>query len=149
VQELQHHVAKSDAEVERLRGVEAYLKQQLAAMEGAINAKNAEIESIQKELENNKTTYEEKVVYLQMQMTAAKNREDQGGKDAAAHKATVDKLTAQIAALQRTIEEKDLSYKSNKDMIQALQTRIIELEPELASSRDKIAQLERNGSAQV
>jgi hypothetical protein len=47
------------------------------------------------------------------------------------------------------IEEKDLSYKSNKDMIQALQSRLIEMEPELAASRDKVAQFERNASAQV
>ena len=118
-------------------------------MEGVIVSKNAEIDTLQKELEQNKITFEEKIVHLQLQMNSAKGKEEERGKDSLAHKATVDKLNAQIAALQRLIEEKDLSYKSNKDMIQALQARIIELEPELAQCRDKLAVHERNNNAQV
>jgi chromosome segregation ATPase len=129
--------------------VEVYLKQQLHTMEGVIGSKNTEIETLQREIESSKTTYEEKVVYLQMQMAGAKAKDEERGKDTAAHRALVDKLTAQITALQRMIEEKDLSYKSNKDMIQALQSRLIEMEPELAQSRDKLLQFERNNSAQV
>jgi chromosome segregation ATPase len=149
LQDLQRRIAKSDAEIERFKGVEAYLKQQLQTMEGVIGTKNTEIETLQRDLEANKTSYEEKVVFLQMQMAGAKVKDEERGKDTAAHRALVDKLTAQITALQRMIEEKDLSYKSNKDMIQALQSRLIEMEPELAASRDKVAQFERNASAQV
>lgn len=148
LQELQKRVTKADAEVDRLKGVEAYLKQQLSTMEGVITAKNGEIETLQRDAEASKTTYEEKIVYLQMQLTSSKGKDETRDKESSAHKATVDKLTAQVAALQRLIEEKDLSYKSNKDMIVALQARLIELEPELAQSREKIAQAERNLNAQ-
>lgn len=117
-------------------------------MEGVITSKNQEIEALQREAEASKTTFEEKIVYLQMQINASKGKDESRDKDAVAHKATVDKLTGQVAALQRLIEEKDLSYKSNKDMIVALQARLIEMEPELAQSREKIAQHERNLSAQ-
>ena len=144
---------RSDAEVERFKGVEAYLKKQLQTMEAVISSKNSELDALQKELESNKTTYEEKVVYLQMQMNTAKGRDEgrdkEKEKEVAAQKAIVDKLSAQITALQRITEEKELSYKSNKELIQALQTRLMELEPELAQSKDKIAQFERNSSAQV
>jgi len=84
-----------------------------------------------------------------MQITSSKDKEAQQGQQGAAHKATTDKLQAQIASLQRSIEEKDLSYNSNKDMIQALQSRLIEMEPELVSNREKIAQYERNATAQA
>lgn len=107
------------------------------------------MEAIQKELEINKTSYEEKIVYLQMQITSSKDKEAAQGQQGVAHKATTDKLHAQIASLQRLIEEKDLSYNSNKDMIQALQSRLIEMEPELVQNRDKIAQYERNATAQT
>lgn len=148
LQELQKRVTKADAEVDRLKGVEVYLKQQLSTMEGVITSKNQELESLQRDLDASKITYEEKIVYLQMQLTSSKGKDESRDKESIAHKATVDKLTAQIAALQRLIEEKDLSYKSNKDMIVALQARLIELEPELAQNREKIAQHERNLSAQ-
>lgn len=147
--ELQKRVVKSDSENERLKGVESYLKTQITTLEGVISAKNAEIESIQKELETNKTTFEEKIVYLQMQLTSTKDQATSKDKESAQHKAVTDKLHAQVAALQRSIEEKDLSYNSNKDMIQALQSRLIEMEPELVANREKIAQHERHATAQA
>ena len=100
-------------------------------------------------METNKTTFEEKIVYLQMQLTSTKDQATSKDKESINHKAVTDKLHAQIASLQRLIEEKDLSYNSNKDMIQALQSRLIEMEPELVANREKIAQHERHATAQA
>eukprot|EP00598_Pedospumella_elongata_P001101 CAMPEP_0184981342 /NCGR_PEP_ID=MMETSP1098-20130426/11106_1 /TAXON_ID=89044 /ORGANISM="Spumella elongata, Strain CCAP 955/1" /LENGTH=958 /DNA_ID=CAMNT_0027504899 /DNA_START=60 /DNA_END=2939 /DNA_ORIENTATION=- len=147
--ELQKRALKADTENERLKGVESYLKTQITTLEGVISAKNAEIENIQKEMETNKTTFEEKIVYLQMQLTSTKDQATSKDKESVNHKAVTDKLHAQIASLQRSIEEKDLSYNSNKDMIQALQSRLIEMEPELVANREKIAQHERHATAQA
>ncbi|KAJ1401455.1 hypothetical protein B484DRAFT_483843, partial [Ochromonadaceae sp. CCMP2298] len=49
-----------------------------------------------------------------------------------------------VTALTRMLEERDLSYASNKDMISALQSRLIELEPELAHALERLSQSERN-----
>jgi chromosome segregation ATPase len=148
LEELRGRLRKCDTEQERVRLSDASHKQQVASLENSVAQKNGEIDAMRKQIEADKAAHEDKIVYLQMQLNSLKGKGDSKDKEASASKATVDKLTAQLAVMQRLIEEKDTSLKSTKEMIQNLQARVIEMEPELMSGRDKIATLERNLTAQ-
>jgi len=147
LQEYQQRVVKADCEVERLRSAESVWKQQGHSMEAVIADKNNELDQLHKSYQASKTALEEKVVALQLQINNAKHQGAEKEELLSSNRSQTEKLNGQIAALQRLIEEKDLSNKSNKDMIAALQARLIELEPELAQARDRVSQQERNAQA--
>ncbi len=144
---MQSRCLKSDLEAERLRGVETLLKQQLSAQEKLAADRAAKVEELRKEAEASRLVFEEKLLSLQMQANAHKGKDDGRDKELAVARKQLEKLGAQLAALQLMNEEKDMSVRSNKEMISALQERLIELEPDLAQARDRVRDLERNGSA--
>lgn len=125
--------------------METFLKQQCTIMEAAISERNLRVESLSKELESCKSVFEEKLLFLQMQSNAQRGKEEARDKELSAAKSRAEKAGAQLSALQQLLEEKELSVQSNKEMISALQARLIELEPELAQARDRQRELERNG----
>jgi chromosome segregation ATPase len=115
-------------------------------MEIDIQLKEKKIEELLKDLEQHKTSTEEQIVYLQIQLNTNKTKDENKDKELLSLKKQLDLKTSQISALQNSNEEKDMSVKSNKEMIQALQSRLIELEPELAHTKDKLKEYERNTS---
>ncbi len=147
LQEAQVRLLKADSEAERLRGVELFLKQQLGALEAALAEKNKMVEDLRKEAESSRLVFEEKLLFLQMQSNAQRGKETDREKEGAAQRKQIEKLGAQLTALQQLNEEKDMSVRSNKEMISALQGRLIELEPELAQARDRLREIERHSGA--
>jgi chromosome segregation ATPase len=64
-------------------------------------------------------------------------------------KRQLEKMTGQMSALQVMNEEKAMSVSTTKELVQALQSRLMEVEPELAQARDKIKDLDRHVGASV
>ena len=59
----------------------------------------------------------------------------------------LEKAGSQIASLQLFLEEKEIGLKSNKEMIQGLQSRLMEVEPELDSLKEKLKSRENDSHA--
>jgi len=74
--DIEYRYQKLDAEYEKLRGSDAYLKKQVSSLEDVISANQRHIVELQKIVEESKNSYEEKVVYLQMQLTNVKSKDD-------------------------------------------------------------------------
>jgi len=136
VADWQLKIRKSDAEMDRLRGVESYQKQQMSAMEAAIGEKNRAIEGLEKQAEAARGSFEEKIVYMQMQLNSAKSRDDGRDKELQVLRKQAEKAAA-------LAEERELSVRSNKDLISALQSRLVELEPELLHAKERCKELDR------
>eukprot|EP01036_Dinobryon_divergens_P033198 gene33198-42929_t len=128
--DLQSRLLRCEADVDRLRAAEAFLKEQAAGLEAALADKNRALDQMQKQAESATLSWEEKVVYLQMQLN---------GEHTALKKQLEKALTG--------AEESQLSTKSNKEVISALQSRLVEVEPKLAQSKDKVREQERLISA--
>ena len=147
--EAQARVRKLDADSERLRESEACLKVQAGEAEKALTAKSALLEATKKEAEVSRAQLEEKVLMMQMQINAAKANLDARDKEASAAKKSLDAAVPQLKALQHALEERDLALRSNKEMVQALQARVVELEPELERATARLKEQTRAASAQT
>eukprot|EP01038_Epipyxis_sp_PR26KG_P005758 gene5758-7949_t len=147
--EAQTKNLKLEAEIEQFRITELNLNSQLHSLELHNESRNRIIDQLTKEIEACKLSYEERVLDLQMQLNSIKSKEDMKEKELLSLRKQIEKSNNQIIALQNVTEEKNMSVNSNKELIQALQMRLVELEPELASCREKIKDLERNLNASV
>eukprot|EP00981_Chlorochromonas_danica_P014294 scaffold7730_cov173-Ochromonas_danica.AAC.9 len=126
---------ESDQTSERIIKQEAFYKDQISHLESLLTSRQEEVESLKKQVEESKLQYEEQVLYLQMQLQTTKTHEEQLNNE-------VKTLQGKISFLNKTVEEKDITVASNKEMLQALQVRLIELEPELAQAREKVSTLQ-------
>lgn len=127
--------------------MENVTKDQVANLEKVLVEKRETIDKLTRELESIKSAFEEKMVYMQMQLNNAKSRQDNKDKEQTDLMQQMNLLKGQIASLQRIKEENEGSIGSNRDMIKALQARLMEVEPELSASREKIRSLEKNSGA--
>lgn len=144
---LQSRFAKAEAEIDRLRNVESYLKEQTKTLENVIIEKMRETENTQRDLDAMRLSSEEKVIFFQLQLNQAKAREETKTQEISACKLDLEKLRQRVNILSNQVEEKDMILTSNKEMIMALQARLIETEPEIVQLRDKIKDHERRYSA--
>jgi chromosome segregation ATPase len=147
--ELQSKVRRFDAESEQLRRSEESLKGQVESLESSLKATTEREAELQREVEATRNQMEEKVLYLQMQLNSAKGRDEVKDKEVAALKRQVESAGTQIASLQLLVEEKEIGVKSNKDVVQALQARLSELEADLEQARAKVRDGDRHHTAQT
>ena len=138
---------KQEAELESLRSYASQSKEQIKALEFNLAERSQLVENLHKTIETNNNSHEEKIVFLQMQANTARAKEDAATKEAITLKTKVEKLSSQVSVLQKSYEEKDMSVKSNSEIIVALQARLIEVEPELAQLKDRLREYERHLSA--
>lgn len=150
------HSKKLDAEVTRLQKIETHLKTQARQMEVAIIEKTTKLGELAKQLEADKAAYEEKVVSIQMtaasaaqtaSASAAREGDEAKEREMAALRQQLESAQSQIAALKTAQEEADMSVANNRDMISALQSRLIEVEPELMQAREKLKRMESEKTA--
>ena len=147
MQQLRAKLVKVEAEVERLRSIESYLKDQSRTLEAVVIEKTKENESLHKDLDAMRLASEERVVHFQMQLNQAKGREESKLQEIVSLRSDVDKLTQRVSVLSKGQEEKQTLLESNKEMIVALQSRILEVEPETAQLREKVKDHERRYAA--
>ncbi len=150
--EAQTKMRKLDAELTRLRNVEDYAKTQLKNMEGVIIDKTNTVDELTKQIENSKAEYEEKVLSIQMaaqnaSQNASRDNDDVKEKEIGNLRRQLEKSSGQLQVMKNINEEQGMSVKSNRDMIQALQARLIEVEPELTQARDKLKKMDEQKSA--
>jgi chromosome segregation ATPase len=147
VLELQSKCIRTDSELERLKATESQLRQQLAGVETLTGEKNRRLEEMARDAEAQRVNFEEKLLHLQMASNTQKSRDEGKDKDLQVARRHAEKLAAQLTALTQLNEEKDMSVRSNKEMISALQARLIELEPELAQAKERAKEVERHSGA--
>lgn len=105
------------------------------------------MEALQKDLEAMRLSSEEKVVHFQMQLNQSKTREEAKSNELQTMKSELEKLMSRVGTLSNVKEEKETLLEHNKEMIVALQSRIMEVEPEVVQLRDKVKDHERRYSA--
>jgi len=146
VGDLQLKIRKSDAEIDRLRGVEDYQKQQMGAMEGAIGDKNRVIEDLEKHAEACRGSFEEKIVYMQMQLNAAKTRDE--GRDKVLYSSRRYPSFPPLYFFLFLQELQGLRKAAEKaELVAVLQSRLMELEPELQQAKERCRELDKLLSA--
>jgi chromosome segregation ATPase len=145
--ELQSKSIRTDLELERLKTTETNLRQQMAGLETSAGEKNRRLEEMVRDAEAQRANFEEKLLHLQMASNTQKGRDEGKDKDLQVARRHAEKLAAQLVALTQVNEEKDMSVRSNKEMISALQARLIELEPELAQARERVKEVEKHSGA--
>jgi hypothetical protein len=134
---------KAEAEIDRLKNVENYLKDQFKILENVIIEKTNEMEKLEKENELLKLSSEEKMVAIQLQLNQSKIREENKSQEMITLKHEIEKLAIKVQQLSKGKEEKEILLATNKEMIMALQTRLMELEPEVSVLREKVKDHER------
>lgn len=147
MQQSQNKLAKAEAEIDRLRNVENYLKEQSRTLENVIIDKTKTMDQLQRDLDAMRLASEERVVHFQMQLNQSKKLEEQRSLELQAAKLELEKVASKVNSLANVKEEKEMLLESNKEMIVALQARLIEVEPEIAQLRDKVKDHERRYSA--
>jgi chromosome segregation ATPase len=150
-----HHskLQRYEVEQERLKGVETFLKEQLKALENVVLQKNQELEHSTKEREKEKVQWEEKVVYVTMQLQQVKQQRDEMinvlkpklEEEIQRYKQESELYASKWKSLQnQKDEEKEILLSSNKEMIIALQQRLLQIEPESAHFKERCHELERH-----
>jgi chromosome segregation ATPase len=128
-------ISSDNVEVERFSAQDAFSRQQIQMLEAQVNTKLSDIDRLNKHIDDMKMQQEEQVVYLQMQLSSSKQREE-------SRDVELKSLQGRLSQALKQVEEKDMTVSSNKEMLQALQLRLIELEPDLAQAKDKISTLQ-------
>jgi chromosome segregation ATPase len=145
--EIQGKFRKGELDIERLTASDGFLRGQISNLEAELKEKSDKIAALQKDVEDSRAKKEEAVLHLQMQLNSTKTREDGKEKEVEATRKQLQEAASKISSLQLQIEEKDMSVKSNRDVIKALQGRLAETEPQVEKSKHRIVELERNAMA--
>lgn len=149
VQELNNKNRQLESDVERLREAQRSLQQQLTAAQETLKSKMSRVDTLQKEVEDLNSKSEEKVMYLQMQLKNAKTADEDRDREVAALNTQLETVGAQVASMRHAASEKDSAVSGNREVIEALQNKLFELEPEIERSKEKARELERNVNAQM
>lgn len=144
---MQAKLLKAESEIDRMKNVEAYLKDQCKTLENVIIEKAKLTDQLQKDLDAMRLASEERVVHFQLQLNQCKKAEESKSMDLQAARSEIEKLSSKISSLSIVKEEKETLLESNKEMIVALQARLMEIEPEVVQLRDKVKDHERRYSA--
>lgn len=133
-------ISKLEVELEKIKVNEKVLKEQLAIKDTSIQQKQTENDSLRKENELIKNNCEEKIVYMQMTIHQQKQKEELKQQEYLQLKNENEKF-------QHRLEEKEILLQTDKEMLVALQARLMEVEPELSSYKEKINDLDRRFSS--
>jgi chromosome segregation ATPase len=130
---LEHHDLQAkyqslQVDFKRNQDIDHFLKEQTKNMESVILAKNQDVENLQREKAQQKLQLEERIVTIQLQLQQ--------------YKQDLDSHQMKIKSLLNEREEKETVMSSNKEMIVALQSRIIELEPQFLHLQSTISDLQ-------
>ena len=142
-------IKRLEAEVERYRKTEQTMKEQLVMAQDSLRSKSMLLEAGQRDLEASNSKCEEKVLYLQMQINVAKARDEEKDRDLTTLRAQLESMRTQLSSMRRLASEKESAMGDNRDVIQSLQNKIFDLEPEVDRSKEKIREMERNVNAQM
>lgn len=108
-----------------------HYKDTIKTLEQLVQSKQADLDKVNKHLDEVKLHQEEQVVYFQMQLQTSKQREDSMNVE-------VKNMQLKLSSVQKSLEEKEIHVATNRELLQALQARLIEIEPDLAQAKDKV-----------
>ena len=148
-QKNQATIKRLETEIERYRKTEQAMKEQLVMAQDSLRSKSVLVENSQRDLEASNSKCEEKVLYLQMQINVAKARDEEKDRDLTTLKAQLEAMSTQLSSMRRLASEKECAMGDNREVIQSLQNKIFDLEPEVERSKEKIREMERNVNAQM
>jgi chromosome segregation ATPase len=118
-------------------------------LEGTSRSKSSRVEELEKELENVTGVYEEKLLYMQMQLNVSKGRDEARDKELASLKKRADGLNERNTFVEAALLTHETKDAENKKQIDTLQRRVAELEPELKRSLKLVSEFERHSGAAV
>jgi chromosome segregation ATPase len=147
--DLKSKIRKYELEIESRKAAEITLKGSLSSIEVNLVSKTQKLDELQKMLEVSKTQYEERVLFLQLQLNNTKTKEDSLMKDLAEMRKHIDSLQSHISSLQMKVEERDIALQSSKEINQALQNNLIETEALLSSAREYLKDKEMTAKSSV
>ena len=125
------------------------LKQQLASVDTDLRARNDIIHNLKAEVESSVAKKEEAVLYLQLQLSKAREAEELREREAVIAKRDLDAAISRAAILKLQLEEKDCIVTSNREIIQSLHVRVKEFEQIVEKSNIRIKELEKNMAAAI
>lgn len=145
-----------ESQVSQLTATNAQLSSDLvnatnkvSILEHSLNVKTSRIEELEKEVEATGGVYEEKLMYMQMQLNVSKGRDDARDREVASGKKRVEDLLARATMLETMNSELSAQDTRHKHVIALLESRVSELEPELRRAERMVSELERNSGASV
>lgn len=149
ISNYQSRFRKLDMENERLQSRELSMKEIVSALENKVSSKTTQIDKLQKEFDSQKSQLEERVLSLQMTINSMKSREESKEHEMSGMRKHLEEKIHLINTLNNTIEEKDLAIQSNKEIIQALQSRLMDVTPEFERAKERIRESERISGASM
>lgn len=137
-------ILKFESELAKKQGIISSLERKIESSESVARDKSKALEEEHRTLESMKIQYEEKFLFLQIQLNSSKSIVESKEKEIAEHRKLLDTLNTQIRDLSRLEEEKTLTINDSKTVIEALQEKLMKLEPELVLTKQKLVEMERN-----
>ncbi len=144
--ELQQRLQLAESELEKKIASEERLQAELTQLEVSVREKTETIAVINKTADGDRVKYEERVLYLQMQLNALKAKEDAKDRELAALKQQVDQLTHTLQSLQHLAKDSEINAGDYKEVIRECHNRISSLESELARCKEREHELEKNAA---
>lgn len=129
-------ISRLESENERLRLLEISLRQIIIRNEEALGDKSNQIAGLRKGFDDNMSKLEERIVYLQMQVNTLKSKLESKEKEFVDMKKNRDQALNEIQSSRLQLEEKEIQLRNCKDVSQALQKQLIDLERELKQAKD-------------
>lgn len=147
IESLQNLKQQFQLDHERLSAKENSLRQTITALEQALREKSTKVEALSLQLETERRTHEEKIIYLQMQLSAGKSKDDKLERVNQSLKAQIDEISTHTQLLEKQIKEKDEKIRTTSELKEGLEHRIGVLEPQLLKAKEKLRDLEKNSNA--
>ena len=124
------------------------MKSRLTLKDESIRDQTDKLAELQKDHEHTLSGFEEKIVYLQMQMERCKTGEQEKNVELEAALRGVEEAGSRIAVLELELEEKNTMLQATNQELHFSIKKIAEIEPELEAHREKSRNHEKNlGSA--
>jgi chromosome segregation ATPase len=137
---------EATAEIERRATSEDALKLQLSRSEASLREAAGRSEEGAATREQERVKFEERVLYLQMQINAMRSKEEAKEKEFAALQALSDKQAAELRNLQNVAQDHAINAGDYKEVIRECHNRIQSLESELERTKEKESELLRNNA---
>lgn len=135
---------EATADVERRVMSEDTLKSQLARTEASMRELASRSEELAAARDQDKVKFEERVLYLQMQLNAVRSKEEARDKEFAALQVLSDKQAADLRNLQSLAQDHAINAGDYKEVIKECHNRIQSLESDLERARERESDLLKN-----
>ena len=143
VVDLKSKVKLSESDVSKLLNESNKQKSEIASLEKMLSDQTSKLALFQKENEKTKGAYEEKLLFLQMQLNGLKGKEEGKEKEGASMKTHLESANARVQQQAVQLEEKTLALRANEQLLHGLQAKVEQLEPQAERAKE----LERNSHA--